>query len=275
MSPDQRFLNGQFPRSNAYHPEWIAASAGGGAHSLWLTEWLASALELKPGMKILDLGCGRAVSSVFLSREYQVKVWATDLWFSASENHQRVRDAGVSESVYPIHADARSLPFASEYFDAIISIDSYLYYGTDDHYLNYLARFLKPGGVIAIAEVGLMHEFAGPLPDHLQAWWAAERGLWSMHSAAWWRRHWERTGIVDVELADSMPDGWKRWVDWQNWIAPENRAEIEAVQSDRGEHLGYIRVVGRRRHNIGLDDPVWRLSVPSNYEPKPLIRDGA
>ena len=48
------------------------------------------------------------------------------------------------------------LPFADDFFDAIVSIDSFFYYGTDDHYLNYLARFVKPDGPIAIAGAGLM-----------------------------------------------------------------------------------------------------------------------
>src|SRR5215470_14028457 len=135
---NQLLVSERFPRSSKYHPEWIKASASGGANSLWLTEWLASALNLKPGMRVLDLGCGRAVSSVFLHREFGVQVWATDLWFSASENLQRIRDAGVSDGVFPIHADARSLPFAAEFFDAIVSIGCYYYFGTDDHYLNYL-----------------------------------------------------------------------------------------------------------------------------------------
>ena len=63
--------------------------------------------------------------------------------------------------MFPIHADARSLPFATEFFDAIVSIDSFVYYGTDDLYLNYLARFLKPGGVLGIAGAGLMQEIDG------------------------------------------------------------------------------------------------------------------
>ena len=71
-------------------------------------------------MRVLDLGCGRAPSSIFLRREFGVQVWATDLWFSASENLERIRDAGVDDGVFPIHADARSLPFAAEFFDAIV-----------------------------------------------------------------------------------------------------------------------------------------------------------
>ena len=168
MTLNDRLISKRFPRSNAYHPEWVIANASGGANALWLTEWLASTLDLGSGMKVLDLGCGLASSSIFLSREFNVMVWATDLWFSASENLRRIRDAGVETSVYPIHADARSLPFAKDFFDAIVSIDSFPYYGTDDHYLNYLARFVKPGGVIATAGAGLIREIEGPLPDHLQ-----------------------------------------------------------------------------------------------------------
>src|SRR5262245_13397475 len=147
---DGRLLSQRFPRASTYHPDWILAGVSGGANPLWMTEWLAETLELKPGMRVLDLGCGRALSSVFLHREFGVQVWATDLWLSAAENLQRIRDTGVEGGVFPIHADARSLPFAPEFFDAIVSIDSYFYYGTDDHYLNYLARFVKPGGQIGI-----------------------------------------------------------------------------------------------------------------------------
>jgi cyclopropane fatty-acyl-phospholipid synthase-like methyltransferase len=164
------------------------SSVSGGANSLWLTEWLAATLDLRPGMRVLDLGCGRASSSIFLHREFGVLVWATDLWFNRSENAQRIRDAGVGDGVFPIHADARSLPFGVDFFDAIVCIDSFVYYGTDDLYLNYLARFVKLGGQVGIAGAGLMQEIEGPVPEHLRQWWTND--LWCLHSVAWWRRHW-------------------------------------------------------------------------------------
>src|SRR5437868_4566971 len=224
MDSDLRLVSKQFPRSSQYHPEWVLANASGGANSLWLTEWLAEALELRPGMRVLDLGCGRALSSIFLRREFGVQVWATDLWFSAAENLRRVRDAGVEDGVFPIHADARSLPFAADFFDAVVSIDSFVYYGTDDLYLNYLARFVKPGGQIGIAGSGLMQEIDGAVPEHLRAWW--EPGLCCLHSAQWWQRHWERTGILSIEQADAMPEGWQLWRDWVRLVAAENTPEI-------------------------------------------------
>ncbi len=136
-------------------------------NSIWLVDWLTSRLELQPGMKVLDLGCGRASTSIFLAREYGVTVWATDLWFSPSENLQRIRDAGFGGQVYPLHADARALPFAAEFFDAIISVDAIPYFGTDDHCLSNIARFVKPGGTIAIAAAGFIDELEDTVPDYL------------------------------------------------------------------------------------------------------------
>jgi cyclopropane fatty-acyl-phospholipid synthase-like methyltransferase len=206
----------------------------------------------------------------FLHREFGVQVWATDLWFDASENMQRIRDAGAEAEVFPIHANARSLPFAEGFFDAIISIDSFFYYGTDDHYLNYLSRYAKPDGRLAIAGAGLMQEVTGAIPDHLQEWWTPD--VWCLHSADWWRRHWSRSGIVEVGLADSMPDGFQRWIDWQAIVAPDNQTEIQAMEADAGRYMGYVRMVARRRGETPVDDPVESISIPAEYVPAPLLR---
>ena len=268
MIADQRLISDRFPRASVYHPEWLLAGVSGAANPLWMTEWLAEALDLRPGMRLLDLGCGRAISSVFLHREFGVQVWATDLWFSASENLQRIRDAGAQDGVFPIHADARSLPFASDFFDAIVSIDSFSYYGTDDLYLNDLARFVKPGGPVGIVGAGLIREIEGSVPEHLREWWTPD--LWCLHSASWWRRHWERIGVMDIVTADVLPDGWRLWLDWLKLIAPDNLTEIRALEADSGSHLGYVRVVGRRRAEALLSEPI--VSLPAQYLKKPLLR---
>jgi len=268
MSSDQRLISERFPRSSKYHPDWIIASASGGANSLWLTEWLAESMDLRPGMRVLDLGCGLAASSIFLRREFGVQVWATDLWFGASPNLQRIRDAGAEDGVFPIHSDARSLPFAADFFDAVVSIDSFPYYGTDDLYLNYLARFVKPGGPIGVAGAGVMQEIDGPIPDHLRDWW--EHSMCCLHSAAWWRRHWERTGIVIVERADTMAEGWRTWLEWQRTVSPNNHVEMRAVEADGGRFLGYVRLVGRRQADARLDESI--VSIPTQYTMRPLLR---
>ena len=49
------FYNEQFPLSNKYDPIWILDNEMG-PHPLWLTEFLIQPYNLKPGMRVLDLG---------------------------------------------------------------------------------------------------------------------------------------------------------------------------------------------------------------------------
>jgi cyclopropane fatty-acyl-phospholipid synthase-like methyltransferase len=268
-----RLLNSErFPRCARYNPEWVIANASGGANSLWLIEWLCEALELAPGMRVLDLGCGRASSSIFLANEFGVQVWAADLWISAAENSRRLRDAGVDGSVFPLHVDARCLPFAGEFFDTIVCVDSFPYFGTDDLYLNYLAHFVKPGGALGIVGAGLVRELQGTVPAHLRKVWSQD--FYAFHSASWWRRHWQRTGIVEMERADTLTDGWRLWLQWQLAVAPKNATEIKALEADHGRNLGYVRVIGRRRKAVQLEEYCWPdnlRSMPPRYTKKPLF----
>ncbi|MCA1606875.1 MAG: hypothetical protein LC775_15720, partial [Acidobacteria bacterium] len=81
-----------------------------------------------------------------------------------------------------------------------------------------------------------------------------------LHSAPWWRWHWQRSSVCDVEIAETMPDGWQAWLSWQHRACPDNRVEIDTVQADRGRYLGYVRVVGRRRTHATLDKPIVSLA---------------
>ncbi|MGI8572718.1 MAG: SAM-dependent methyltransferase [Solirubrobacteraceae bacterium] len=227
-----------------------------GANPVWLTESLSEVLDLTPGMRVLDLGCGRAISSIFLAQEFGVQVWACDLWIPASENWERIREAGVDGTVFPIHAEAHSLPFAHGFFDAAVCIDAYHYFGTDDLYLSeHLLQLVRPGGSIGMVVPGLASEFEGAAPDHLASQWKDNPEFWSFHSPAWWRRHWERTGPVEVEVADLITDGWRHWLNWDEATleldcVPEEIASfvpgwIETISADEGRNLGFARLLAR------------------------------
>jgi cyclopropane fatty-acyl-phospholipid synthase-like methyltransferase len=235
------------PRSAKYDPDWMLANLMG-PNAVWLAEALAQAMDLRPQMRVLDLGCGRAISSVFLARELDLRVWATDLWIGASENWERVRAAGEEGRVFPIHAEAHGLPFAAGFFDALVSIDAYHYFGTDDLYLGYVSRFVEPGGQLGIVVPGVRRELTGGLPAHLAPYW--EPDLWSFHSPEWWRDHWQRSGTVEVEVADTVPDGWRHWLTWLEVAGrqgyPTSEREAEMLRRDAGRTLGFTRLVARR-----------------------------
>jgi len=124
--------------------------------------------------------------------------------------------------------------------------------------------------VLGVAGAGVIRELEGSVPDHLRAWW--EPSMYCLHSAAWWRRHWERTRILDIDVADTLPNGWELWRDWQALVAPDNAVEIQAVEADRGTYLGYVRIVGHRRVDARLDEPI--TSISREYAKKPLLRAG-
>ena len=240
--------NENFPLSSKYDPQWVVENQMG-PNALWLTEWLCRDMKLKPGMRVLDMGCGMCLSSVFLAKEFGVQVWANDLWISASDNWQRIRQAGLEDKIFPIHAEARSLPYAEEFFDAIVCVDSYFYYGTDDLYLNYFHKFVKPGGQIGIALPGLMQDFDGPLPTHLTSFW--EQECWGWHTAEWWQHLWARTDLVDVSLYETMQEGWKMYLQWKKVldVIGANRCpseDIEVLEADGGKYIGFIRMIARR-----------------------------
>ena len=90
-----------------------------GPNALYLTEELTDSMRLEAGMLVLDLGCGRGLSSVFLAREYEVSVYAVDKNEYASETLNMLRDQGLDSRVYPIQADAAALPVPPGTMDAL------------------------------------------------------------------------------------------------------------------------------------------------------------
>jgi cyclopropane fatty-acyl-phospholipid synthase-like methyltransferase len=248
-SSQQLLARPEFSRSNKYDSNWVLENQMG-PHPLWLTEWLCQDMDLRKGMRILDLGCGKGLSSIFLAKEYDAQIWATDLWISATDNRKRIDESGLADSIFPIHTNARSLPYADEFFDAIVCVDAYIYFGTDDLYLDYLHKFVKPGGQIGIVVPGFMQDIQGALPEHLKPFWAQE--CWTWHTVDWWHQHWARTGLVNLQSADTLPEGWKLWLIWEearrlagnDSLALES--DIQVLKADRGDYMGFIRLIAER-----------------------------
>ena len=66
--------------------------------------------------RTLDLGCGYALTSLFIANETDANhVYAFDLWVPATENYTRIKDNGLEDKIIPIHGDAMDMPFAEDY----------------------------------------------------------------------------------------------------------------------------------------------------------------
>lgn len=181
-----------------------------GPNALCLIEILCEQMNFKPGMRVLDMGCGAGFTSIILAKEYGVTVFANDLWFPATENYERFVKAGVGDRVFPFQAEAHNLPYANNFFDAAISIDAYHYFGTDECYLgDHFAKLVKQGGQFGIVNPALTREFSDGLPEKMKPFW--EPNMYAWHSAKWWHDLWQKSDLVNVTYAQDIPDGKAIW----------------------------------------------------------------
>ena len=184
---------------------YAGAMAPGG---LFLAFDMAEKMNLEEGMRVLDLGPGNCASSMFLAKRYAVQVFAAEHWVDPSENWRRIESAGLADSVVPLKMDARLLPFAEGYFDAVFSLDAFAYFMTDDLYPSYLAGFVRQGGNLCIGGHCFTQELTPETPREF---------LWEMahayHSPAWWRNHFEKADLWEVTFCEEHPRGRAFWLD--------------------------------------------------------------
>lgn len=125
-------------------------------------ELICRKLELRPGMRLLDVGCGWGSLVIHAAREYGVSAVGVTLSGEQAElARKRVAEAGLSEQVEIRIEDYRDV--ADGPYDAIASIGMAEHVGTEKYarYAQTLISLLKPGGRL------LNHQIAArPGPRH-------------------------------------------------------------------------------------------------------------
>lgn len=210
-----RMLMSDYPELSEY--SWEDCHKGLlGAGGLFLALDMARIMQVKEGMRILDLGAGHCLTSIFLAKRYRAKVIAADLNVDSSENWNRIKEAKVTDSVTPIKMDAHDIPFPKGYFNAVFCMNSYLYFGTDDLYLSYLLEFLQRAGRICIASPCYANELSSETPSEF-----LEEASVTYHSSKWWKHHFEKTGLANLLHCKEHPKGRELWLDMVRWLIEE------------------------------------------------------
>jgi ubiquinone/menaquinone biosynthesis C-methylase UbiE len=109
--------------------------------------FLIDELDLRPGMRVLDLGCGPGRHAWALASE-GIEVVGLDI----SERFVTLARDGAPEGATFVRGDARAMAYDSE-FDAALSLCQGafgLVPGEDGEVLRRLVRALKPGGRLAV-----------------------------------------------------------------------------------------------------------------------------
>lgn len=215
-----------------------------GPNAMRITEEMAHFLPILPGMRILDLGCGKGISSILLAKKYDVTVFAADLWITPSENAKRFASLGLDSKIFPLLVDAtKDIPFAQEYFDMIISVDAYQYFGGNAAMLPKLLPFVKKGGLMAVAVPGFNQDFPeGQLPDEVRPFWTPD---WYFYSCNWWQALWEKEPGIAITQLREMDTCQQAWDDFMQCPSAQEKM-LPIMQAGAGKYFNIIQIVGRK-----------------------------
>lgn len=219
-----------------------------GPNPVKLEEELLLNHRIPDGAVVCDLGSGQGLTSVFLAKEYGFTVYAADLWSEPEENRKFFDAMGLDrEQIVPVKADATALPFEKEFFDAVVSTDSYNYFGRDGRYLDEkLLPFVKSGGYIYIAVPGMKKDCHNTLPPELLLSWTPEQ-LDYLHDVDYWREivgQCQGAEVLSVQEMESNEEVWADWLRQENEYAVSDRKSMEA---GGGKYLNFIAIVLRKK----------------------------
>ncbi len=236
-----------FPKANSF-PQSTMRERSMGPNPLKLCEELLGYADIPAASVVLDLGSGAGLTSALMAREYGFTVYAADLWSDPSDNMRFFEECGLTNrQVIPLKADAMALPFAHGFFDAVVCVDSYNYFGRDPGYLGeHLLPLVKRGAELLFAIPGMVRDCHSNLPDCLLASWTPDQ-LDFMHDMDWWRANLAQTGgadVVDMREMSCTREAWADWVGCNNEYSAGDRAAVDAGALD---YLNTIAVRLRRR----------------------------
>ncbi len=123
------------------------------AHHISITEQTLARMDLKPGDRVLDLGCGTGWTSRMMAKavangDKPGQVIGLDV---ADEMIRRARSASTDhENVMFVVGSAQQVPWEENFFDKVLSVESFYYYADQERALSELFRVMAPKGELYI-----------------------------------------------------------------------------------------------------------------------------
>jgi len=183
-------------------------------------------LDLQPGERVLDVGCGWGSFAIHAAANYGVNVLGVTLSEQqVALGRQRVREAGLEDQIQLRVADYREL--AEEQFDAISSIGMVEHVGEEriDLYMRTLSDLLRPGGRLLNHGIAKLMDFETKDEGAFSERFVFPDGVPLPLSRI--AQAMERTGLV-VRHVEGLPEDYAETLRY--WIAAYEERYDEAVR---------------------------------------------
>jgi len=119
------------------------------------TSEFTSQLGLRPGMKVLDIGCGTGGSAFYMARTFQADVHGVDLssnMVGIAQDYRSEMEAEVKHRVQFYVEDAVTMAYPENFYDVVYSRDTILHIEGKEELFKKFHKTLKPGGKLMISD---------------------------------------------------------------------------------------------------------------------------
>ena len=237
----------KYEKTEKYNTELINQKIMG-PNPLKLEEELMKDNTIKSGSIVMDLGSGQGITSIFLAKEYGFKVYATDLWSNPEENKKFFTEMSLNdEQIIPVKADATDLKYEKGFFDAVVSTDSYNYFGRDENYLDEkLLPFIKSGGYIYIVVPGMKKDCHNDIPKVLLLSWTPEQLVY-IHDIEYWKNIISKSKDSEIVSFHEMESNEECWYDWIKCNNEYSKNDKKAIEAGACKYLNFIAIILKKK----------------------------
>jgi phosphoethanolamine N-methyltransferase len=194
--------------------------------------WACAMLELRPGMRVLDVGSGLGGPAAYLAREHGVDVVGVDtapaMVELAAERAARDGLAGVTFRL----GDVRTLELAPASFDVVWTRDTVLYVAEKAALWARVHELLRPGGQLFVTD--FCRGAGEPAPDFAE--YASSCG-YHLQTIAAYARTLAECGLVGVRAVDETPRFERSLRDELAGLTATREAFAEELGQEDYEHL--------------------------------------
>jgi len=183
--------------------------------------------NLKPGMSVLDVGCGNGTLLHLWQKEFGISGTGIEL---QKESAARARDLLKNTDIYIIEGDALSyLP--DEPYDVVCAFGTAFIFGGAEKAMEHLAGFVKEGGSLVIGDRFWKKESVPP--DFAREWRDVPTSLELVSTARY-------LGLTLAGMLSASDEEWDQYESavWKNAISEHMYDYLEQIQD---EYLTYGR----------------------------------